>query len=142
MGKYLTVEERLKVLELKKQGMPQKDIAKVIGRSASAVSYLINKGEYSVLRMKVDAEVPQLTKDAMRPKDKDLSLLPDNVFFKEVKWAIPIMVILLFSSCFPARDPSTAKFWKHGKVIQRMTARNYNHCKIYYDHFDNPIPFK
>lgn len=89
MGKYLTVEERLKVLELKKQGMPQKDIAKVIGRSASAVSYLINKGEYSVLRMKVDAEVPQLTKDAMRPKDKDLSLLPDNVFFKEVKWAIP-----------------------------------------------------
>jgi len=105
MGKYLTVEERLKVLELKKQGMQQKNIAKVIGRSPSAVSYLINKGEYSVLRMKVDAEVPQKTKDAERPPEKDLSSLPDTVLFKHVNWAIPILIVIVIgvSSCASKR---------------------------------------
>ena len=89
MGKYLTVEERLKVLELKKEGMQQKNIAKVIGRSPSAVSYLIHKGEHAVLRMKVDAEVPKKTKDTERPPENDLSSLPDHVLFKEINWAIP-----------------------------------------------------
>lgn len=89
MSKYLTVEERLRVLELKEDGLKQKDIAKAIGRSASAVCYLIHKGKDKVLRMKVDAEHPVRIKDAMRPLDKDLSSLPDTVLFKEVNWNIP-----------------------------------------------------
>lgn len=88
MGKYLTVEERLRVLELKKEGMQQKNIAKVIGRSQSAVSYLINKGEHSVLRMKVDAQTPNKIEDVI-PEDKDLSTLEDTVLFREINWAIP-----------------------------------------------------
>jgi len=89
MGKYLTVEERLRVLELKKEGLKQKDIAKAIGRSPSAVCYLIHKGADKVLRMKVDAAVPQRIKDPFRPKDTDLSSLPDNILFKEINWNIP-----------------------------------------------------
>lgn len=142
MGKYLTVEERLRVLELKKEGMQQKNIAKAIGRSPSAVSYLINKGEHSVLRMKVDADVPKKTLDVERPTEEDLSKFPDNIFFKQIDWAIPVLLIIFFSSCYPARDATTGNFWTHEHILKRMTTKDFNHCKIYYDLNNNPIPYK
>jgi len=53
-----------------------------------------------------------------------------------------IVGVIFFYSCCPSRDPKTGKFWTSEHVWKRMVARNFNHCKIYYDRFDNPIPYK
>lgn len=91
MRKYLTVEERLKVIDLSEEGMAQKDIAKSIGRSNSLVSHLINSGRDKVMRMRVYANSPERKENNnIKPVEEvELSSLPDSVLFKEVNWNIP-----------------------------------------------------
>lgn len=139
-GKPMTKEEGEKVVEYLEVGITPNAISKRLHRSSHCIyTYIRNNN----LSEKVCPFRPKgRVIDADRIEYKNISELPDTILFKQINWAIPILVILLFSSCYPARDPSTGKFWKSGKVLQRMTARNYNHCNIYYDHFDNPIPFK
>jgi len=87
MRKYLTTEQRLKILELKKAGMRQNQIAKAIGRSQSAVCYLLKKTEDQILKMKVDAK--RIEKPKVSHEEQNLSSLSGDILFKEINWAIP-----------------------------------------------------
>ena len=83
--KYLTPEECSKILELEKTGMKQKDIAIAIGRSAGAVSQVINadrKGEPITFHTPNVDERPRF-------KEADLQALPDNILFHHTHYAIP-----------------------------------------------------
>jgi len=85
MGKYLTLEERNLVVKLHKEGIPQKDIAKLMGRSTGAICYLVNhakdKKEFIPYKHK--------TPNAERVKEMDLASLPDTKIFKHERLAIP-----------------------------------------------------
>lgn len=139
-GRSISKEEEDKIKEYIEKGIRPNAIATKIKRSSNCVYEFVRKNNLS------DKVAPyytrQKTEDAERPPEYNLSQLPDTKLFQHVNWAIPILLIILFSSCYPARDSTTGKFWKSRKVLQRMTARNYNHCKIYYDLNNNPIPYK
>ena len=88
-GKFLTLEERDKILELEAQGVPRKEIAKLVGRSQSAICYVINRPPNRPMRFSRPGDQPIPIEDAKRVEEVDLSQLPDNIKFRHINYAIP-----------------------------------------------------
>ena len=82
--KFLTQKERDRILELSKSGIPQKDIAREVGRSTGAVSHVVN-AERKGIQVKTYGGPHELP----RYKEADLQALPDNILFHHTHYAIP-----------------------------------------------------